>query len=499
MRYTGRNQEEDSKSEQINSEVIVDFEQAYVDRITRPVAIDFDDDVIMHDYREVDEIVPGNTHCKEDGCCTSDLIHCDYDIDNDLREKHYKHGYDSPMLEARSEIETDKDRRLLPSQVHGFVLKKRKWATLSTAPSSLKEVESLNFWKDLVLDSTTKDLVEAQVMQHLQKAEDEKKEGSGANLGEFISGKGRSLVILLHGPPGVGKTSTAECIADHVKKPLYSLTSGNLGVDPDTIEQKLENHFNLAAKWGCILLLDEADVFLQQRKHTNLNINAIVSVFLRQLEYYSGVLFLTTNRLGDIDRAFKSRIHVALEYKRFNKRTTWKVYKLCLDRLQTQYDSRNRELDIKYDAIRDWAKKHFLDNRWNGREIFNACQTAIALAEWDVKKGERKKLALKVKHFDKVAEASRGFEKYLNDLRDEEANEAWRARTRIDDENLRGRVPQGSLNLLGTPTPSAKKPSRKAASDDDDDDDDDSDIGKKGGKKAKKQRDKSDDDSSDSD
>lgn len=277
------------------------------------------------------------------------------------------------------------------------------------------------------------------------------------------------------------------------------MTSGNLGVDPDTIEQKLENHFNLAAKWGCILLLDEADVFLQQRKHTNLNINAIVSVFLRQLEYYSGVLFLTTNRLGDIDRAFKSRIHVALEYKRFNKRTTWKVYKLCLDRLQTQYNSRNRDLDIKYDAIRDWAKKHFLDNRWNGREIFNACQTAIALAEWDVKKGERKKLALKVKHFDKVAEASRGFEKYLNDLRDEEANEAWRARTRIDDENLRGRVPQGSLNLLGTPTPSAKKPSRKAASDDDDDDDDDSDIGKKGGKKAKKQRDKSDDDSSDSD
>ena len=118
--------------------------------------------------------------------------------------------------------------------------------------------------------------------------------------------------MLLHGPPGVGKTPTAECIAAHVNKPLYPLTSGDLPVFPDELEEQLQGHFALAERWGCILLLGEADVFLQRRRLNELNINAMVSVFLRQLEYYKGTLFLTTNRVGDMNPAFKSRIHVSL-------------------------------------------------------------------------------------------------------------------------------------------------------------------------------------------
>lgn len=44
--------------------------------------------------------------------------------------------------------------------------------------------------------------------------------------------------------------------------------------------------------------------------------NATVSVFLRMLEYYKGILFLTTNRIGTFDEAFKSRIHLSLFCKR---------------------------------------------------------------------------------------------------------------------------------------------------------------------------------------
>ncbi|KAF2090451.1 P-loop containing nucleoside triphosphate hydrolase protein, partial [Saccharata proteae CBS 121410] len=184
---------------------------------------------------------------------------------------------------------------------------------------------------------------------------------------------------------GVGKTSTAECIALHMKKPLHSLTSGNLGVEPDEVEENLQKHFYLAAKWDCILLLDEADVFLQQRHQSQLKINAIVSVFLRQLEYYTGILFLTTNRVGDIDRAFKSRIHVTLEYKPLDRNTTLEIYRLRIKRVRAKYAARNRKLKIKEEEIIEWAKKHYkkskLERRqWNGRQIFNAFQTAVALA-----------------------------------------------------------------------------------------------------------------------
>lgn len=68
-----------------------------------------------------------------------------------------------------------------------------------------------------------------------------------------------------------------ECISAKVGKPLYSLTSGNLGTEPEKVEENLRWHFSLADKWGCILLLDEADVFLQVRVANQININAIVS------------------------------------------------------------------------------------------------------------------------------------------------------------------------------------------------------------------------------
>ena len=70
---------------------------------------------------------------------------------------------------------------------------------------------------------------------------------------------GKGLIILLHGEPGVGKTSTAECIADYTKRPLYPITCGDIGDRADKVEENLEKTFQLAHKWGCVLLLDEAE------------------------------------------------------------------------------------------------------------------------------------------------------------------------------------------------------------------------------------------------
>lgn len=117
---------------------------------------------------------------------------------------------------------------------------------------------------------------------------------------------------VLLGAPGVGKTCTAECIADLMMKPLYPITCGDLGSTAEAVEKGLKKHFTLASKWNCVMLLDEADVFLAKRKQEDLVRNSIVSVFLRMLEYYKGLLFLTTNRVGAFDEAFKSRVHISL-------------------------------------------------------------------------------------------------------------------------------------------------------------------------------------------
>ena len=94
---------------------------------------------------------------------------------------------------------------------------------------------------------------------------------------DLICGKGRGIVVLLHGAPGVGKTATVEAVAQKYKRPLFSISCGDLGYQPEKVETALTEIFRLAQVWNCVLLLDEADVFLTQRTVNELKRNAMVS------------------------------------------------------------------------------------------------------------------------------------------------------------------------------------------------------------------------------
>ena len=92
-----------------------------------------------------------------------------------------------------------------------------------------------------------------------------------------MQGKGKGLVILLHGAPGVGKTSTAESVAAASGKPVFQITCGDLGLTPREVEKALKEIFRFAQIWNCVLLLDECDVFLAQRTKNDIVRNGLVS------------------------------------------------------------------------------------------------------------------------------------------------------------------------------------------------------------------------------
>jgi len=92
------------------------------------------------------------------------------------------------------------------------------------------------------------------------------------------------------------------------------ISAGELGTSVEKLEVQLPLIFQRADKWNAVLL-DEADVFLEQRSLHDVHRNALVSVFLRELEYYQGIMFLTTNRVKQIDDAIASRIHLPLKYE----------------------------------------------------------------------------------------------------------------------------------------------------------------------------------------
>lgn len=139
------------------------------------------------------------------------------------------------------------------------------------------------------------------------------------------------------------------------------------------------------------------------------------------MEYYSGVLFLTTNRVGDFDEAFTSRIHVSLYYPELDDKKTVEVFKINMGMIEDRFRAKGRQIDIDKDGIQKFASQHFRDHpdaRWNGRQIRNACQTALALAEFEneADAGPGVTINLRMKHFEKVRDAYLEFAKYINEI-----------------------------------------------------------------------------------
>jgi hypothetical protein len=132
-------------------------------------------------------------------------------------------------------------------------------------------------------------------------------------MDDIVAGKSGGTTVLCAGPPGVGKTLTAEVYAEIVGRPLYRVHSGQLGLNVASMETALKDALTRAQRWGAVMLIDEADVYIK-RRDDNITMNAVVGVFLRVLEYFNGLLFLTTNRIDDIDEAIVSRCIALIRY-----------------------------------------------------------------------------------------------------------------------------------------------------------------------------------------
>ncbi|KAF5569394.1 Fidgetin 1 [Fusarium phyllophilum] len=185
---------------------------------------------------------------------------------------------------------------------------------------------------------------------------------------DFIQNKGRGIIILMFGPPGVGKTYTAEAVAEKARVPLYSMSAGDLGTAPKEVDLALERALTLCGLWNAMLLLDEADVFLGARTDSDLARNELVAVFLTKLEYYTGVCFLTTNRTASIDTAFQSRVDLFLPYKDLTFEARKKVWQNFINRAGgTQVE------------IADADMNKLAGMKLNGREIKNLIKSAHLL------------------------------------------------------------------------------------------------------------------------
>ncbi|KAI2722727.1 hypothetical protein CBS147332_3656 [Penicillium roqueforti] len=285
---------------------------------------------------------------------------------------------------------TEEELLIASPVVLGFAFSEKLW--LEFTISGISDIEwDKEAFGSLVLPSNQKSIVKALVESHAFHA--------AQNIDDVIQGKGKGLVAVLHGPPGTGKTLTAEGIAELLRRPLYMVSAGELGTDPRTLEAELNKILDIAHSWGAVLLLDEADVFLEKRTIHDIHRNALVSIFLRLLEYFQGILFLTTNRVETFDDAFQSRIHVALRYGDLTvkaKRSIWKMFIERVRAIEGVHIASFSEEDY------DMLSRHTL----NGRQIKNSVRTAQALAV-------NEQAPLSMDHIKSVLEVAETFDQDL--------------------------------------------------------------------------------------
>ncbi|KAF5620010.1 TOB3 (member of AAA-ATPase family) [Fusarium sp. NRRL 52700] len=223
-------------------------------------------------------------------------------------------------------LQKPKELAFMTELIGGYALKNKLWVYFY-----IEDLEPI-VWNDqaychLVFDEQQKDLVLSFVENHSLA------NGAKTAMEDVIVGKGQGLIMLLSGPPGTGKTLMAEAIADRTHRPLFYLQAEDLGINAAALGANIKRVFEMATEWNAVILLDEADVFMAERNPNDIHRNELVSIFLRELEYYRGIIFLTTNLYHTIDTAFRSRVSLHLLFKSLTREARETVWRKFLQRL----------------------------------------------------------------------------------------------------------------------------------------------------------------------
>ena len=122
--------------------------------------------------------------------------------------------------------------------------------------------------------------------------------------------------LCFYGLPGTGKTALAEHIARSIERPLMIRRASDLmSKYVGETEQQMARMFADAQREGAVLLLDEADSFLQNRQSAVRNYEVSeVNEMLQGMERFEGVFVCTTNLFDRIDEAALRRFSFKLKF-----------------------------------------------------------------------------------------------------------------------------------------------------------------------------------------
>lgn len=159
--------------------------------------------------------------------------------------------------------------------------------------------------------------------------------------------KGTAISFIFFGPPGTGKTLMAEAIAGKYNQPLFLVGAAEIeSSKPGEAERNIKRAFRIASgkegkpsaekddegkpkllpKEKMVLLFDECDSLITNRKNVGIILASQINTLLSELERHEGIVIFTTNRLGSLDPAMERRITEKVEFEFPNKELREKIW-----------------------------------------------------------------------------------------------------------------------------------------------------------------------------
>lgn len=157
------------------------------------------------------------------------------------------------------------------------------------------------------------------------------------DLGELTrglqqAGAGR---LCLYGPPGTGKTAYGQWLAQQLDRPLHARRVSDL-VTPyvGETEQNLARAFKQATQEHAVLMIDEVDSFLRDRRHAQRSWEiTAVNEMLVQIEAFDGVLIASTNLMDDLDQAALRRFDLKVRFNHLAPAQAWRLLQCSCETL----------------------------------------------------------------------------------------------------------------------------------------------------------------------
>jgi hypothetical protein len=281
---------------------------------------------------------------------------------------------------------------LLPPTIHGYDMYQHEWTELLVSKIA-DVVWNERAFKQLALPRDS--IAMLKTMTRIQTRHDPEPYRNNSRHNEQI--------LLLHGGPGTGKTFAAEAIAEVTRRPVYQISCSRIISEPQKAELSLKAISVLCNTWNCVAVMEDADIFFEQRATGQMEHNAMVLTLIRSLELFQSTLILTTNRMDTFDKSLFSRCHLIVHFEPLTEESRGVVWRNLIDGLGEPFTGIS--FQIENDYIRELAAEN-LDN-W---EITNIIRTAAQLARVESEHSDKY-------HFMTATKCNLQFVKYVDMLR----------------------------------------------------------------------------------